>query len=45
MSSNLEKYLNFKPYKIKKGEDYMSAPKLNTLKYITFMEENAHGGS
>ena len=34
MSSNLEKYLDFKPYKLKKGEEYMSAPQIEHFKNI-----------
>lgn len=34
MSSNLEKYLKFKPYKLKKGEDYMSASQIEHFKDI-----------
>ena len=34
MSSNLEKYLDFKPYKPKKGEEYMSVPQIEHFKNI-----------
>ena len=34
--SNLEKYLNFKPYKPKKGEDYMSLEQVNHFKNILY---------
>ena len=34
MSSNLEKYLNFKPYKQKKGEEYMSNLQIEHFKNI-----------
>jgi len=35
-TSNLEKYLDFKPYKPKKGEDYMSLDQINHFKNILY---------
>jgi len=35
-TSNLEKYLDFKPYKPKKGEDYMSLEQTNHFKNILY---------
>ena len=35
-TSNLEKYLDFKPYKPKKGEDYMSLEQINHFKNILY---------
>ena len=35
-TSNLEKYLNFKPYKPKKGEDYMSLEQIDHFKSILY---------
>ena len=35
-TSNLEKYLNFKPYKPKKGEDYMSLDQIDHFKKILY---------
>ena len=34
MSSNLQKYLDFKPYKLTKGEEYMSAHQIEHFKNI-----------
>ena len=36
MSSNLQKYLDFKPYKQKKGEEYMSAAQTEHFKNILY---------
>jgi hypothetical protein len=42
-TSNLEKYLDFKPYKPKKGEDYMSLEQINHFKkYTLFVEKTAY---
>ena len=35
-STNLQKYLDFKPYKLKKGEEYMSAQQTEHFKNILF---------
>ena len=35
-TSNLQKYLDFKPYKLKKGEDYMSQDQTEHFKNILF---------
>ena len=35
-TSNLQKYLDFKPYKPKKGEDYMSQDQTEHFKNILF---------
>ena len=35
-TSNLEKYLDFKPYKAKKGEDYMSKEQIEHFKNILY---------
>ncbi len=34
MKKDLSKFLNFKPYKAKKGEDYMSSEQINHFKII-----------
>ena len=35
-NNNLQKYLDFKPYKTSKGEEYMSPDQINHLKAILF---------
>ena len=35
-TTNLQKYLDFKPYKPKKGEEYMSVEQINHFKNILF---------
>ena len=35
-TTNLQKYLDFKPYKPKKGEEYMSVDQINHFKNILY---------
>ena len=40
MKKDLSKFLNFKPYKAKKGEDYMSSAQINHFKTILLEWKN-----
>ena len=40
MKKDLSKFLNFKPYKAKKGEDYMCSSKINHFKAILLEWKN-----
>lgn len=40
MKKDLSKFLNFKPYKVKKGEDYMCSSQINHFKTILLEWKN-----